>query len=95
MILSLQPLVAELRPAFTPPSFDTAWQLLLAWVMCPAHHTLRHVADCASPQTPPDHSGRHGHDGYYNFFERSAWTPAGLACRGAWLVLTRLAATSA
>jgi DDE superfamily endonuclease len=92
MILSLQPFVEELRPAFTQPSFGTAWELLLAWLMCPAHHTLFHVAECASPQTPPDHSRRHGFDAYYNFFERSAWTPAGLAYRVAFLVLTRLAA---
>ena len=92
MILSLQPIVDELQPAFTQPSFGTACELLLAWVMCPAHHTLSHVAEAASPQAPPDHSRRHRFDGYYNFFERSAWTPAGLAYRVALLVLTRLAA---
>src|SRR5262249_4950155 len=92
MILSLQPIVDELQPAFTQPSFGTACELLLAWVMCPAHHTLFRVAEAASPQAPADHSRRHRFDGYYNFFERSAWTPAGLAYRVALLVLTRLAA---
>src|SRR5262249_32764025 len=56
------------------------------------HHTLFRVAEAASPQAPADHSRRHRFDGYYNFFERSAWTPAGLAYRVALLVLTRLAA---
>jgi hypothetical protein len=92
MILSLQPFVEELGPAFSQPSFGTAWELLLAWIMCPAHHTLCHVAECASPQSQPDHSRRHGFDAYYNFFARSAWTPRGLAYRVALLVLTRLAA---
>src|SRR5437764_1300107 len=31
-----------------------------------------------------------GLDGYYNFFERSAWSPRDLACRVGVLVLTRL-----
>jgi hypothetical protein len=92
MVLSLQPFVEALAPAFTHPSFATTVNLLLAWIMCPAHHTLLHVAECASPGTLPDHSGRHGFDAYYNFFERSAWTPRGLAYRVALLVLTRLAA---
>jgi hypothetical protein len=92
MIVSLQPFVEALAPAFTQPSFATTVKLLLAWLMCPAHHTLFHVAECADPTTTPDHSRRHGFDGYYNFFERSAWTPKGLAYRVTLLVLTRLAA---
>ena len=92
MILSLQPFVEALAPAFTQPSFATTVKLFLAWIMCPAHHTLWHVAQCADPTTPPDHSRRHGFDCSYNFFERSAWTPRGLAYRVALLVLTRLAA---
>ena len=35
-------------------------------------------------------SQRHGLDTYYNFFERSAWTPKGLAHRVAVLIITRL-----
>src|SRR5262249_61827362 len=89
MILSLQPFVEALAPAFTHPSFATTVKLLLAWVMCPAHHTLFHVAECASPQRQPDHARRHGFDGYYTFFERSAWTPAGLASRVAFAVAAR------
>lgn len=90
MIDSLRPLVDDLRGAFTCPSFATAGQLLLGWVMCLGKHTLWRVAHSVAPQTPPDHSRRHHLDGYYNFFARSAWTPAGLAYRVAVLILTRL-----
>ena len=90
MILSLEPLVAELQPAFTQPSLATAAELLLAWVMSLGKHTLRHVAENTHPDIAPDHSRRHGLDAYYNFFERSAWTPQGLAYRLAVLILTRL-----
>jgi hypothetical protein len=58
--------------------------------MCLGKHTLGRVAHSAQPHNPPDRSRRHGLDGYYNFFERSAWTAAGLAYRVAALVLTRL-----
>src|SRR5947209_2364339 len=92
MIPSLDALVQPLAPALTLPSFATAGQLLLAWVMCLGKHTLRRVAHTTHPDAVPDHSRRHGLDAYYNFFERSAWTPGGLAYRVALLVLTRLAA---
>jgi hypothetical protein len=42
------------------------------------------------PDVAPDHSRRHGLDAYSNFFERSAWAPAGLAHRVGLLILTRL-----
>jgi hypothetical protein len=58
--------------------------------MCLGRHTLRRVGDSAHPEAVPDHSRRHGLDTYYNFFERAAWTPAGLAYRVALLVITRL-----
>src|SRR6516164_7062659 len=90
MILSLQPFVEELRPAFTQPSFGTAWELLLAWVMCLGKHTLYRVAQTTHPDIIPDRSRRHGLDSYYNFFERSAWKPRGLAQRIANLLLTTL-----
>src|SRR6516165_4686150 len=90
MILSLQPFVEELRPAFTQPSFGTAWELLLAWVMCLGKHTLYRVAQTTHPDIIPDRSRRHGLDSYYNFFERSAWKPQGLAQRIANLLLTTL-----
>lgn len=90
MIDSLRSLVEGLAGAFTRPSFATACQFLLGWVMCLGKHTLGRTAHSAQPHLPPDHSQRHGLDGYYNFFERAAWTPAGLAYRVAVLVLTRL-----
>ncbi len=90
MIDSLQNIVDPLAPAFTQPSFRSAGRLLLGWVMCLGQHTLCRVGSSAQPQNPPDHSRRHGLDGYYNFFERSAWTATGLAYRVAVLVLTRL-----
>jgi hypothetical protein len=79
MIASLQPIVQTLAPAFTPPSFASHCQLCLAWVLCLGKHRLGRVADNARPQNLRDHSQRHGLDTCYNFFERSAWTAAGLA----------------
>ena len=90
MIHSLQPFVEALQPAFTLPSSVTNAQLLLGWVMCLGHHTLRRVAHTAQPGQVPDHSRRHGLDASYNFFERSAWLPQALAYRVAVLILTRL-----
>ena len=90
MIASLQVCVDCLTPAFTQPSFFTCGQLLLGWVMCLGKHTLSRVGHCVHPAVEPDHSRRHGLDGYYNFFERSAWAPTDLAYRLAWLILPRL-----
>jgi hypothetical protein len=58
--------------------------------MCLGRHTLQRVGASAHPEILPDHSTRHGLDPVYNFFERSAWTPTGLAYRVAVLILTRL-----
>jgi hypothetical protein len=90
MIASLEVVVDHLRPAFTAPSFAAGCDLLLGWVMCLGRHRLARVAASARPQVPADHTRRHGFDTCYNFFERSAWTPTGLAYRVAVLVLTRL-----
>src|SRR5947209_16081928 len=90
MIPSLRPLVEGLQPAFTLPSFASACDLLLSWVMCLGKHTLRRVGQTRTPDTAPDHSRRHGLDTTYNFFERSAWSPGHLARRVAVLLLTRL-----
>ena len=90
MIPSLEPFVHALAPAFTQPSFQSGCDLLLGWVMCLGRHTLRRVGASAHPAAVPDHTRRHGLDGYYNFFERSAWTPTGLAYHVTLLVLTRL-----
>jgi DDE superfamily endonuclease len=90
MIPSLAPIVEALAPTFTQPSAVTACQLLLAWVMCLGHHTLRRAAENVHPDRVPNHSRRHGLDSYYNFFERSAWTPRSLAHGVGVLILTRL-----
>ena len=90
MIGSLELYVDELRPAFTQPSFASLGELLLAWIMCLGKHTLLRVARTAQPDRVPDPARPHGLDVYYNFFERSAWTPCALAYHVAVLVLTRL-----
>jgi hypothetical protein len=90
MIASLEPFVQALAPAFTSASFATHSQLFLAWLLCLGKHRLGRVADTAHPEELRDHSRRHGLDTTYNFFERSAWTPAGLAYRVAAPILTRL-----
>jgi DDE superfamily endonuclease len=90
MIASLEPVVQALAPAFTPASFRIHCQFFLAWILCLGKHRLCRVADHVQPQELRDHSQRHGLDTSYNFFERSAWTPAGLAYHLAVLILTRL-----
>jgi hypothetical protein len=90
MIASLEPLVQALAPAFTVPSFRTHCQLLLGWVLCLGNHRLCRVADSAHPEQLRDHSQRHGLDATYNFFARSAWTPASLSYRVAILMFTTL-----
>ncbi len=90
MIPSLQPLVDVLAPAFTQPSFSCGCKLLLAWVLCLGRHRLGRVAESADPRCLPDHSRRHGLDTYYNYFQRSAWNPQGLAQRVGVLLLTKL-----
>jgi DDE superfamily endonuclease len=90
MIDSLHPIVEALAGPYTQPSFHSACQLLLGWVMCLGKHTLCRVAHSAQPQRPVDHAQRHGLDGYYNFFERSAWTASGLAYHVALLIFTHL-----
>ena len=90
MIVSLEPFVDTLAPAFTVPSFATTGQLLLAWVMCLGRHNIFRVAKCADPQVLHDNSQRHGFDTYYNYFERSAWTVSGLSRRVGVLIITKL-----
>jgi hypothetical protein len=90
MIASLEPIVQALAPAFTPASFVTHGQFFLAWMLCLGKHRLGRVADNTQPQTLRDHAQRHGLDTYYNFFERSAWTPLALAYHVGILMLTRL-----
>jgi hypothetical protein len=93
MIPSLQHTVDALANAFTRPSFATCCQFLLAWVLCLGKRTLLRVGETSHPELPPDHSQRHSLDGYYNFFERSAWSPTVLAQRIGLLILTSLSFT--
>lgn len=90
IIPSLRPVVDALAPAFTDPSWATNTRFLLAWVLCLGQRNLRRVAHAGQPDVLPDNAKRHGLDGYYNFFARSAWTPAGLAYQVGVLILTRL-----
>jgi hypothetical protein len=90
MIASLQGCVDCLSLAFTQPSFLTCSELLMGWVMCLGKHTLFRVGHCVHPEVVPDHSQRHSLDSYYNFFERSAWSPKDLAYRVTLLAVTRL-----
>jgi hypothetical protein len=90
MIPSLAAVVDCLTPAFTQPSFATSCQFFLGWLMCLGQHTLSRVGHSANPPPILDHSRRHGLDVFYNFLERSAWTPSGLAHRVGVLLLTRL-----
>jgi hypothetical protein len=90
MIPSLHGIVDVLAPAFTRASFSSGCQLLLAWVMCLGRHRLCRVGENGDPRTLPNHSQRHGFDTFYNYFERSAWTPSGLARQIGILLLTKL-----
>ena len=90
MILTLEPLVDDLAPAFTQPSLVTSVDLLIGWIMCLGKRTLTRVADTVHADAPRDRSQRHGLDTYYNFFERSAWDPRDLAQRVGILIFTRL-----
>jgi hypothetical protein len=90
MIPSLATVVDCLAPAFTQPSFATSCQLFLGWIMCLGKHTLLRVGHSANPSPIPGHAQRHGLDVFYNFLERSAWTPSGLAYQVGVLLLTRL-----
>lgn len=93
MIDSLRPLVEVLAPAFTVPSATTSSFLLLSWLMCLRKKSLLRVGENGNPESPPDRSRRHELDAVYNFFERSAWTPSGLAHRVGTLILSRLSFT--
>jgi hypothetical protein len=53
-------------------------------------HTLLRVFQSGDPRSLPDHSQRHGFDAYYNFYERSAWTPSALAKAVGILIVTKL-----
>lgn len=93
MIPSLRSCVDILGAVFTQPSFLTNGQFFLAWVMCLGKHTLLKVAHNVHPHVPPDNSQRHGLDRFYNFFERSSWSPKDLGYQLAVLIFSRLTFT--
>src|SRR3954452_24439158 len=93
MIPSMQAMVDGLAPTFTQPSLVTCCQLLLSRVMCLGKHTLFKVGETSRAESAPDHSQRHDLDVYYNFFERSAWSPSVLAKHVALLILNALKLT--
>jgi hypothetical protein len=64
---------------------------VLGWIMCLGVHRLLRVFLASSPSELHDFSGRHDQDRYYNFFERSAWTPVDLSKRLALFIFTKLA----
>jgi DDE superfamily endonuclease len=90
MLASLRSIVDVLAPAFTGPSRAICNLYFLCSIMCLRKKTIARVGENAHPESPPDHSQRHQLDSFYNFFERSAWTPAGLAKRIGLLILTHL-----
>jgi hypothetical protein len=88
MLPSLQVLVDEFQPVFTTSSFVTHSQLILCWIMCLGPRNLMRVFLSSPSPDLHDYAQRHGLDAQYNFFERSAWTPADLAIRLVVFVLT-------
>src|SRR5258708_14802535 len=90
MLPSLDPFVESFRCLFTTPSYGTHCTLVLGWIMCLGPRSLLRVFLSSSAGTLHDFSGPHGQDSSYNFFERSAWTPADLFYRLTLFVFTRL-----
>jgi len=91
MLPSLAPFVQQFQDVFTAPSFQTHRLIVLGWIMCLGTRTLFRVFRSSSPSGLHDFSGPHGFDAEYNFFERSAWTPADLSKRLALFIFTNLA----
>lgn len=90
MLPSLQPIVQELAPVFTQPSFVTHWQLLLGWLMCLGARTEFRVAQSFHANEDISRAERHSFDRFYNFFSRSAWHVADLGRHVAALAIARL-----
>jgi hypothetical protein len=60
-------LLSVAAPAFTQPSFGIFSDLVAAWVLCPARHTITGLIRVADPE------GRRAHDAYHRFFRAGAW----------------------
>src|SRR5947209_18461470 len=58
--------------------------------MCLGVRNTFRVGQTIQADAPPPHDQRHPFDRYYNFFNRSGWSVAGLAYRVAVLVVTTL-----
>jgi hypothetical protein len=80
LIPSLDALLQCLLPAFTQPSFQTHCEIFLGWLMCLSRRTEFSVFRTIQADVPVNRKERHSFDRYYNFFSRSAWCVADLAC---------------
>src|SRR5438445_5948837 len=65
-------LLGVAAPAFTQPSFAIFGELISAWVLCPARHTVTALIRIADP------GGRRAHDAYHRFLRAGAWSMAAL-----------------
>ena len=59
-------------PAFTQPSYAIFRELISAWVLCPARHTVAALIRIADP------GGRRAHDAYHRFLRAGVWSMAAL-----------------
>ena len=59
-------------PAFTQPSYAIFTELISAWVLCPARHTVTALIRIADP------GGRRAHDAYHRFLRAGVWSMAAL-----------------
>ena len=57
-------------PAFTQPSYAIFRELISAWVLCPARHTVTALIRIADP------GGRRAHDAYHRFLRAGVWSMA-------------------
>jgi len=73
-------LIAAAAPCFTQPSFQIFADLVGAWVLCPARHTVTGLIRVADPE------GRRAHDAYHRFLRAGAWSAQHL-----WKILARQA----
>src|SRR5258707_6434627 len=90
MIPTLNVLVQDLAVVFTLPSFQTQYQLMLAWYMCLGARTEYRVFETLQADQEISRAQRHPFDRFYNFFSRSAWTAKDLAYRLALTIVLRL-----
>lgn len=90
IIPSLVPLLQDLAPVFTEPSFRTQEAVLLGWLMCLGRRTEYRVFEAIDASRVASRAGRHPFDRFYNFFSRSAWTTRLLGHQLLVSIVTRL-----